>query len=115
MQPTQVPIQITISRYSYIDYSHEFVGSALARFERSTLPDHEGTRTVVLRFIKIMTPGPVKCVDPLHDEYVYCPKEGELLQRNGEDKINRRVWSVNIDISKESSPRTRCFQLLWDA
>ena len=30
------------SRYCYTDYSLEFVGSALARFELSTLPDHEG-------------------------------------------------------------------------
>ena len=29
--PTEVHIQITFSLYSYIDYSHEFVGSALAR------------------------------------------------------------------------------------
>jgi hypothetical protein len=110
MHPTQVHTQITIS---YIDYSHEFVGSALVRFERSTLPDHEGTRTVVLRFLKIITP--VKCVVPLYDEYVYCPREGELHRRTGKDKINRGVWSVNIDIFKKNSPRTRGLQSLWDA
>jgi hypothetical protein len=41
---------------AYIDYFYDFVGSALARFELSTLPDHEGTRTIVLRFLKIITP-----------------------------------------------------------
>ena len=42
---------ITFSCYSYIDlYFHEFVGSGLARFERSTLPVHKGTRTVVYAF-----------------------------------------------------------------
>ena len=89
-------ISVTVSQYFYIDYFHDFVGSALARFELSTLPDHEGTRTIVLRFLKIITP--VKCVIPHYDGYVYCPKEGELHRRtriNG--KENRHVWSVNID------------------
>jgi hypothetical protein len=54
--PTKVHIQITV----YIsDYSHEFVGSALVRFKRSTLPENEGTRTSLLRFLKMITP--VKC------------------------------------------------------
>ena len=33
----------------YIDHSHESIGSVLARFDRSTLRKHKGTRTVVLR------------------------------------------------------------------
>jgi hypothetical protein len=52
--------------FSYIDYSHEFVGSALARFKRSTLPEHKGARTVVFRFLKIITP--VKVVFPHYDD-----------------------------------------------
>jgi hypothetical protein len=111
VHPTQAHTQITIS---YNDYSHEFVGRALARFERSTLPDHKGTRTVVLRFLKIITT--VKCVVPLYDEHVCYPMEGELYQRTRIGKINCRVWSVNIDISKNHSLRTiRGLQLLWDA
>ena len=77
--PTQVHIQITISRYYYIEYSHEFVGSALTRFERSTLADHEGIRTAVLRFLKIITP--VKYVLPVYDGFICCRKEGELHRR----------------------------------
>ena len=55
LDPTQMNIQIINSRHSYIqlevDYSHDFFkGGALARFDRSPLPDHNGTRTVVLRF-----------------------------------------------------------------
>jgi hypothetical protein len=60
---------------SKIDDSNESVGSALARFERSTLPDHRGTRTVVLRFLKIITPA--KCVTPGYDGYICEPKEGD--------------------------------------
>ena len=53
LDPTQMNIQIINSRHSYIqvDYSHDFFKrGALARFDRSPLPDHNGTRTVVLRF-----------------------------------------------------------------
>ena len=84
----------------------------MARLERSTLPDHEGTRTVVLRFLKIITP--VKCVIPQYDNHVPFPKEGGLFQQNVSTKCNR-VWGVNIDLpghKKRSVPRG--LQLLWD-
>jgi hypothetical protein len=109
VHPTQVHTQITISRYPCIDYSHEFVGSALARFERSTLPDHNGTRSIVLRFLKIITP--VKCVDPLYDGFVGCPEERELYRRNSfSDRKKHHVWSINID---KPSTMQRGLQLLW--
>jgi hypothetical protein len=88
-----------------------FVGSALARFERSTLSDHEGTRTIVLRFLKIITP--VKCVIPLYDGYICAPREGELHRKS--QQVLRKVqpvWSVNIDKSKRM---LRGRELLWDA
>jgi hypothetical protein len=113
VDPTQVHIQITISLYSYIDYSHEFVGSALARFERSTLPKHEGTMAVVLRFLKIITP--VKCVVPFYDGYICCPKEGELYQKSR--RKAREVWSVKIEKSNGTGPSINApgLKLLWDA
>ena len=87
----------------------------MARFERSTLPEHKGTRTVLLRFLKIITP--VKCVIPLYDGYLSCPEEGELFQRSYykkiKDKIN--VWSIDIDKPTESKVSKRGLQLLWDA
>ena len=110
---TQVHIQITFSCYSFIDlYFHEFVGSALARFERSTLSVHKGTRTVVLRFLKIITP--VKCVVPFYDGHICWPKEGELHQRSRKNtrKMEMSVWNVNIDKSK--GIMIRGLQLLWD-
>ena len=89
-------------------YSHGFVGSALARFERSTLPEHNGTRTVLLRLLKIITP--VECTIPHYDNYIRFPKEGELyLQR-------AQVWSVNIDILRyKQKCILRGLRLLWDA
>jgi hypothetical protein len=87
----------------------------LARFERSTLPDHKGTRTVVLRFLKIITP--VKCDIPLYDGYICCPKEGDLYRRNSRYTRDQPVWSVNIDKSKLPSSHSIApgLQLLWDA
>ena len=89
-------------------YSHGFVGSALARFERSTLPEHNGTRAVLLRLLKIITP--VECTIPHYDNYIRFPKEGELyLQR-------AQVWSVNIDILRyKQKCILRGLRLLWDA
>ena len=110
---------VTIFRFSNIDCFHEFTGSALARFERSTLPDHNGTRTVVLRFLKIITP--VKCVVSFYDGNICFPKEGELYRRNRSrrkalsksDLDNPPVWSANIDESKgRMLPGLR---LLWDS
>ena len=85
----------------------------MARFERSTLPEHSGTRTVVLRFLKIITP--VKCVIPDYDGHICCPKEGELFQKSGH-KDRQKVWSVNID--KRDGPRhgiSSGLRLIWDA
>ena len=105
-------IQITIRQYFYADYSHEFSGRALAQFQRSSLPEHEGTRTIVLRFLKMITP--VKCVVPLYDGYLSCPKEGELYMRTNRYTLKPEAWSVNID-KKEKQKLEPCFQLLWDA
>ena len=82
----------------------------MVRFERSTLLEHKGTRTVVLRFLKIITP--VKCVIPLYDDHISCPKEGELYQK-ATVKGHPKVWSVNIDKSPNS--HTSGLQLLWNA
>ena len=87
---------------------NEFVGNALVRFERSTFPDHKGTRTVVLRFLKIITP--LKFVIPHYDGNVVQPEEGELHRKFR--KTVPLVWSVNID---ESERYGATLQLLWDA
>jgi hypothetical protein len=95
---------------------NESVGSALARFERSTLPEHGGTRTVVLRFLKIITP--VKCVVPFYDGYIVPPQEGKLhrkYRRGAKKKLDPipSAWSFNID-SDKSGIMLRGLRLLWD-
>jgi len=94
-----------------------YTGSALARFERSTLPEHQGTRTIVLRFLKIT--APVKCVVPLYDGQIVPPQEGELHQRSPSRTVNKvqpRVWSFNIDNLKAKgvNVKARGLQMLWD-
>lgn len=89
----QVHIQIAISRYSYIDYSHKFVGRALARFERCTFQEHKGTKIVMLRFLKIIT--------PLSES---CPFMMAAFVAQGTESFIKdleiTLWSVNIDKSK---------------
>jgi hypothetical protein len=99
--------------------TNESVGSALARFERSTLPDHKNTRTIVLRFLEIITP--VKCAVPLYDGRIVVPKEGELYRRSRTQKaidiLNPPVWSIDIDntiATKGKGNKIQAFQLLWD-
>jgi hypothetical protein len=116
IHPTQVHTQITISQYSKTDDSNESVGSALARFERSTLPAHKGTRTVVLRILKIITP--VKCVVSLYDGYIVSPEEGKLHRRSKylryAKTLDPPVWSFNIDLDKPNVMLRRGLRLLWD-
>jgi hypothetical protein len=84
-----------------------FPDAPLARLERSTLPEQKGTRTFVLRFLKIIEL--VKRAMPLYDGYVHCPKEGELHWKAHYN--NQQVWSLNIDKSKFLK---QGLQLLWD-
>jgi hypothetical protein len=53
-------------------------GSALCCFERSDLPQHKGTRTAVIRIVKIISP--VTYRDDYNGPYPL-PIEGELAQR----------------------------------
>ena len=100
------------NHHPLINDSNKYVGSALARFERSTLPDQKGRRTLVLRFLKIITSA--KCVIPDYDGYIVPPKEGELHRRCTSKKaiaiLNPPVWSIDID----KSASLRGLQLLWD-
>ncbi|GLB38718.1 hypothetical protein LshimejAT787_0505830 [Lyophyllum shimeji] len=71
-----------------------YPGGVLLRFERSTLPEHAGTRTVVLRVLKIFEP--LKAVIPGHDMRIPEPKEGDLLQTRSYGGLIR-PFSINLD------------------
>jgi hypothetical protein len=86
----------------------------LARFERSTLPEHKGTRTLVLRILKIITP--VKCVITLYEGHIVPPQEGKLHRRyprNAKRLKDPPVWGFNIDSAKRCV-WLRGLRLLWD-
>ena len=77
----------------------------MVRFERSTLFEHKGTRTIVLRVLKIVKP--VNCVIAPYDGYICWPEEGKLHRKSRYD--DEKAWSIDIDKSKDSG-----LQLLWD-
>ncbi|KAF8870124.1 hypothetical protein BD779DRAFT_620137 [Infundibulicybe gibba] len=52
-------------------------GSALARLQVSTRPEHGGQNTLVMRILKIIEP--VICAIPRYDGWMPPPEEGSLL------------------------------------
>ncbi|TFK45333.1 hypothetical protein OE88DRAFT_1221970 [Heliocybe sulcata] len=66
-----------------------FSGRALVQFERSTLPEHKGTRTVVFRIIKVMPTS-----DGCDDAYWTPESQEDGFDMTG---IHQHAWSVNVD------------------
>ncbi|KAF9461530.1 hypothetical protein BDZ94DRAFT_1323305 [Collybia nuda] len=58
-------------------YPAPYKGSAVARFELSTLPEHAGANRVVIRIVKLLQP--VELLIPDYDGYIEQPEEGSLL------------------------------------
>ncbi|KAJ6518586.1 hypothetical protein DFH09DRAFT_1363936 [Mycena vulgaris] len=74
-----------------------WTGSAVARLERSTLPEHAQRRVLHVRIVKIVQP--VDCAVPGYTGRVVRPEEGQLFTvrtRGGPPK----PWSYNIDRRK---------------
>ncbi|TFK45330.1 hypothetical protein OE88DRAFT_1669349 [Heliocybe sulcata] len=76
-----------------VDYT-SFSGRALVQFERSTLPEHKGTRTVVLRILKVMLKS-----DGCDDAYWTPESQEEALDMTG---IHQHAWSLNVDQARQS-------------
>ncbi|TFK48075.1 hypothetical protein OE88DRAFT_601140 [Heliocybe sulcata] len=75
-----------------------FTGRILVQFERSTLPEHAGTRSVVLRIVQILQYAKSKNQDI--GVAVPEPKEGDLvmkLRRGSEGQEEWIPWSVDVD------------------
>jgi hypothetical protein len=68
-------------------------GSALCCFERSSLPQHQGTRTVVIRIVKITSP--VTRTDPNDKDPIPLPAEGELARRICRGRIIPASFNVD--------------------
>ncbi|TFK46190.1 hypothetical protein OE88DRAFT_1041720 [Heliocybe sulcata] len=92
-----------------------FAGRALVQFERSTLPEHKGTRTVVLRIVKLIELA--KSEDPDEASGMPEPKEGSLVMTR---RVHRHwaPWSVDVDRpqrgSEATGPLARALAILFD-
>ena len=66
------------------------VGKGLVRFELSALPEHAGTRTVVMRVVKLVgNPGPYMGEDR--------PQEGALVLRHNPSGGKPKLLSFKVD------------------
>jgi hypothetical protein len=68
-------------------------GSVLCCFERSDLPLHRGTRTIVIRILKIVSP--IQSLIP--NGPLVWPTEGDLIMKKSSGNIMPSPWSVDID------------------
>lgn len=119
LRPTQRYLCASLQRYAAVISTTRmsvaihinFLGTVRACFERSTLPEHADTRTIVLRILEILSP--VSCVVYGYDSYISLPTSGDLLSRQygkkGDSHI--RPWSTNLDRGK--GKQARMFSLLW--
>ncbi|GLB38723.1 hypothetical protein LshimejAT787_0505880 [Lyophyllum shimeji] len=74
-----------------------YSGCVLLRFERSTMPENAGTRTVVLRVLKTLEP--VKAVIPAHNMRIPEPKEPGRLAPNAPRP--RPCWLVLVALTPQ--------------
>ncbi|KAF8074044.1 hypothetical protein FPV67DRAFT_1375945, partial [Lyophyllum atratum] len=70
-----------------------YSGRILVRFERSTEPEHAGTRSLVIRVLKILEP--IQPVTPGYDMYLPVPEEGQLLKKLGRGVV--QPFSIDVD------------------
>ncbi|TFK46194.1 hypothetical protein OE88DRAFT_1668055 [Heliocybe sulcata] len=92
-----------------------YTGRTLVQFERSTLPEHKGTRTVVLRIVKIIEL--TKSEDPDEAFGMPEPKKGDLVMMRKPGR-HWTPWSVDVDRpqpgSESPGPSSRALAILFD-
>jgi hypothetical protein len=88
-------MKVCFHTYLLVHLSHKSSftsGSALARFELSTLPEHSGDRIVVMRILKFVEP--VTCIIQNYDGRIPFPREGELFHQR--QLFTRRIDKDNL-------------------
>ncbi|TFK46208.1 hypothetical protein OE88DRAFT_1043726 [Heliocybe sulcata] len=101
-------------RIRSVDYT-PFTGRALVQFEHSTLPEHKGTRTVVLRFVKIIELTKAEGSNDVSG--MPEPKEGGLAMAHARGSHHWRPWSVNVDRHQPGGKQhslSRALSILFD-
>ncbi|PIL27891.1 hypothetical protein GSI_10013 [Ganoderma sinense ZZ0214-1] len=99
-------------KYPYKLY-YPFEGSAIASFERSTLPEHAGRCVAVMRIKRFLDSDPIREV-PAPNDWVYPvdalrPREGELAFTIAYGKV--RPCAVDVNHKFESR---KAFKILFD-
>ena len=90
-------------------------GTLRLQFERSNLPQHAGTRTVVIRVLSEV--HPVECVHPDYDGWVRKPQVGELVLTPG--MHGPAPLSINLDpsylVPSRETGLINLLRLLWQS
>lgn len=91
-----------------------FTGRYLAQFEPSAFPQHRGTRTVVLRIVRILELGktggaPPKMPIPL-------PREGDFAyaRTRGSNAVRQEWVPWSVDVDKVETPARRALKILFE-
>ncbi|KAJ6555675.1 hypothetical protein DFH09DRAFT_1165096 [Mycena vulgaris] len=88
-------------------------GTAVGRFEPSTLPEYAGRRVLHLRIVKIIQP--VACNVPGYNGRVGRPEEGQLFTVYPRHAAGKPTpWAYDIDDSRRSLSSSSALQVLWD-
>ncbi|KAJ7617690.1 hypothetical protein DFH06DRAFT_101198 [Mycena polygramma] len=88
---------------------YPWTGSAIVRFEPSTLPGRDGGRVLHLRIVKLLMP--VSCTIKGHRGRILRPEEGQLFtisHHNGPPE----PWRCNVD--RDTTPVAAALRDLWD-
>ncbi|GLB38719.1 hypothetical protein LshimejAT787_0505840 [Lyophyllum shimeji] len=85
-----------------------YSGRVLLRLERSRLPEHTGTRSVVIRVLKILEP--IEVVIPGYDMRLPVPKEGDLIHKHD---LRRVLRPFSVDLDKTRNLDLRDIGLLY--
>ncbi|KAK7028359.1 hypothetical protein R3P38DRAFT_2703968 [Favolaschia claudopus] len=112
IKPWVYGYMFTDSRMQYRPHVRPYTGSALAHFERSTLPEHAGSRTVVMRIVKMLSP-PI-CVDASYDGRLPVPTEGEIFRRFMGKGTKPRLQPWFCDVDADQSDSAAALRMLFE-
>ena len=116
--PKKLKVHVPLQRYvptviRFNSYPHTYLaGRIRICFERSTLPEHVGTRTVVIRVLDIL--DPIEPIDPAYDRRLAPPQQGELLYTLSGKAISFQL-DGGIKGSRGKDALLSMLRLLWEA
>ncbi|KAJ7641517.1 hypothetical protein FB45DRAFT_900396 [Roridomyces roridus] len=100
------------NRAQYRPLIRPYTGSALAQFERSTLPEHNSNSTLVMRIVTMLQEP--ECVVPGYDGYIPVPRAGELVHRPMGHGRGAQLGPWFCDTVQEDSDSASILRMLLD-